>query len=126
MNRVTRKLVSMFCIATLLFAQLAVSAFACPVESAGAGAQMHVASASDAAMNCHDAQPSALCRQHCESDQQNVNDSIQPLAFVALAPAFVTTLDVTDTTTEAQCAPGRYLVHATAPPLSIRNCCFRI
>lgn len=69
----------------------------------------------------------ALCEQHCQYGTQSVNDAPQALAGVALAPAFVVTiaaLVVVSASPATAAQPSR--LYAASPPLSIRNCCFRI
>lgn len=123
-SRFLAALVTLFC---LLFTQLAVAAYACP----GAGAM--TAAASGASMpDCTDMEmpqspQSMLCAAHCEAGHQSLDTPgaphVQP--FVAGALAVVLSGD-----------SGRYapvtapqadsLTRSTAPPLTIRNCCFRI
>ncbi len=129
MNRFTRKLVSLLAIFAVLTAQLAVSAYACPMQFMGMDeavveADALAATANDAVSSVPDAASPALCQKHCEQGQQNVNDTPQPQAHVSLAAVFIVT-PLIDTTTSAT-APTPFLLHATSPPLSIRNCCFRI
>ena len=114
----------------VVFAQLAVSAFACPMLTGVVGGQAEVvddivdsvASSADAAPM---SQP-ALCHKHCANDQQGVNDLPSPLASVAFAPAFVVTLPIMPAMTITAITLSPPLLHATSPPLSIRHCCFRI
>ena len=123
MNRVTRKLVSLLSIVAVVFAQLAVSAYACPMEFAALDETVGVPETNSSG---RDASAPALCQKHCENAQQNVNDIPQPLVGVSLAPAFVVTLAIDRATSLPAKAPASSLLHATSPPLSIRNCCFRI
>ena len=129
MNRFTRKLVSLLAIFAVVTAQLAVSAYACPMQFMGmdeavAETGALAAGATDAISLLPDAVSPALCQKHCEQGQQNVNDAPQPLAHVSVAAVFIVT-PLIDKSTPAT-APTPFLLHATSPPLSIRNCCFRI
>lgn len=129
MNRFTRKLVSLLAIFTVVTAQLAVSAYACPMQFMGMDeAVVEVdaltAAATDAVLPVPDAASPALCQKHCEQGQQNVNDTPQPVAHVLFASVFFVT-PLIDAITPAPAATPS-LLHAISPPLSIRNCCFRI
>ena len=123
MNRVTRKLVSLIGIVAVVFAQLAVSAYACPMEFAALDEAVGVPETNSSG---RDASAPALCQKHCENAQQNVNDTPQPLAGVSLASAVVVTLAIDRAMSLPAKAATSSLHHATSPPLSIRNCCFRI
>ncbi len=122
-----RKIISFIAIIALLFAQLAGSAYACPMLNSSVTAQMQMANYAD--LTCDDmdmAQP-AMCKHHCEDNQQINNDSPLDPSALAFIPAFVVTLTVSVTTTfETTIVAAPSLHHATSPPLSIRNCCFRI
>ena len=128
MNRITRKLVSLLGIVAVVFTQLAVSAYACPVQSMGIGQSGTVDRVSAANSDGRDADSPALCQKHCDNGQQNVNDAPPPPASDshAQAAAFIVTLplDPPAPLTTAALAPS--LLRTTSPPLSIRNCCFRI
>ena len=127
MNRFTRKLVSLLGIAAVLFAQFVVSAYACPLQFMGLDPADAVVNSTDAASCENGLEPSALCQKHCQDEQQNVKDSAQPAQFVSVASAFTVVLTPVDQ--HAPALPHRQLPtlqHATSPPLSIRNCCFRI
>ena len=111
----------------MLFSQLAVSAFACPVQATPFVAPLHMAMA-DCASSADmqgSGQP-ALCHQHCQNDAQNTGDAPQPLASVLLAPSFVANLSLPVFIASRTLTPAPVLLHATSPPLAIRNCCFRI
>ena len=120
-SRFLAALVTLFC---LLFTQLAVAAYACP----GVGA-MTVAASSGSMPGCTDMdmpQP-GLCAAHCEAGHQSLDTPgaphVQP--FVAGALALVLSGDSVQTAPAA--APHTdSLTRTTAPPLIIRNCCFRI
>ena len=127
MNRHLRQLTGFVAIAAVLFAQLAVSAFACPIQTAGIVEPMHMAMG-DCAGNMgskESAQP-ALCHQHCQNDAQNTGDAPQPLVSVALAPSFVANLSLPVFFASGVVKLSPALLHATSPPFAIRNCCFRI
>jgi hypothetical protein len=125
MNRVTRKLVSLLGIIAVLFAQLAVSAYACPMQFMALDEAAAVA-APDANSGGQDLTSPALCQKHCENGQQIVNDTPQPLAAFSAAQALVVALIVDPPAPQSAIDLAPSLLHATSPPLSIRHCCFRI
>jgi hypothetical protein len=115
-------------IGTLLFAQLAIAAHACPGMSDAAPAT------ADAAMQpCHDmdeAQPN-LCVAHCQSLQQAATDQAQPVT--ALAPVALALLYPLPAPAPAEVAsadggpPPTFDARGAAPPPhSILHCCLRI
>lgn len=129
MNRFSRKLISLLAITALLFAQLAVSAYACPMQFIGvdeATANVGGEKISNERADTSDIDSPALCQQHCENGQKNVNDTPQTPIFFAvetgrvITPSRATNLPILSTASPA------FLSHATSPPHSIRNCCFRI
>ena len=126
MNRFYRKLAGWIGIAALVFTQLAVSAYACPLPFQSLGDGAEVVSLSDPPSSSAGFVSAGLCQKHCENGQQSVNDSPQPLASVTLAPAFIVSLVTNPPEPLPVTALAPSLLRATSPPLSIRNCCFRI
>lgn len=125
-RRMLRSFTASLGVLCLLFAQFAVSAYACPMLAERITAQEQ--GVRSAAIPCSDADIDlpALCEKHCQDGQQNVNDSPFHPASLDFAPGFVVTLKVTD----RAALPGAFelslLLHAAAPPLTIRHCCLRI
>ena len=127
MNRTYRKLMSWLGIVAVLFAQLAVSAYACPLLFKGFDNSTNTAGVSDASAECPDPVSPNLCKKHCENGEQNINDMPEPQAcLLALEPAFIVALVLDPTLSSPAPALTPSLLHATSPPLSIRNCCFRL
>ena len=126
MNRIARKFVSLFSIAALLFAQLAVAAYACPMQFQGLDNAVATVSASAPDAGEQDADSPALCKKHCENGQQNNNDSPQALTAVSSETSLTLPLSLPPATPQGIPAAPPSLRNATAPPLSIRHCCFRI
>ena len=134
-------------IGVVLFAQLAVSAYACPGLWSAATMKMQTsttassgADSADAAMaataqqpiNCEDmAGPmdpefANLCTEHCHHGQQS--DQVATLNVPAV---LLTALYVTPPAPEPVVAPRRAATATSAlaaalPPLAILHCCFRI
>lgn len=79
LNRFQKRIVSLLALAALVFAQMAVSAHACPMLVE----QMQIeASSSDMC-----SPNPALCQAHCQDTQQNVGDHVAPadlIQFVAI------------------------------------------
>jgi hypothetical protein len=114
---------------SLLFSQLAVSAYACPVLNEAQKAQ-----ASDMAnmpgctgMNEDKGSP-ALCAAHCDAGHQSAETTGTP----AVQPFVPCSLEVVLPRIEHSAPPlgplleSVPLTRATAPPLAIQHCCFRI
>ncbi len=150
MPRALQRLISVFAITAVLFTQLAVSAYACPMQFAAMEndavaetTQPSTASAPPAAMDCDGMEMSAamdmdtdvgmshpaLCQHHCKNEQQNVSDTpldLAPITFAStrivdwVEPLLSTSL------LHAIHVSTPSLHHATSPPASIQHCCFRI
>ena len=130
-------------IAVLLFAQLALAAYACPAMSPAAsieapteapmatdgnpaGAALPGQQATDCAgmAGPMDAQFANLCAEHCHPGQQS--DQAATLNVpVALLKALYTTRLVAEPSPSPAAAEPSALV-AASPPLAILHCCFRI
>ena len=130
-RRTLRSITAYLGVLCLLFAQLAVSAYACPMLVEGVSAErgnitaQNVASTATPCSTADMSQP-ALCEKHCQDGQQNVNDSPFHPASLDFSPGFVVTLMVADPAALPGAFESSLLLHATSPPLTIRNCCLRI
>lgn len=129
-NRRPRLITALFVLVSLLFMQLAVAGYACPAVASKAA---EVAAMAEAGMPCaesmklnmDDAQPN-LCQAHCQNGQQT-SDKYEVPAPVAIAtvPADFT-LPVTVPVLSGAPLQAPHLMRTTAPPVAIRNCCFRL
>ncbi len=127
MNRLTRKIVSLLSIVALVLTQLAVVAYSCPMQFQWLDDAVVSADAPAPDAGGSDVDSPALCKKHCENGQQNVNDSSQALAMCALEAAPTIALVIQPATLRVDApAATPSLRNATAPPLSIRHCCFLI
>jgi hypothetical protein len=126
MSRITRKLIALLGIAAVLFAQLAVSAYACPLQDMESDDVVAVAGTASDSRDLRDTDSPALCQKHCENGKQNINDTPQPPLIVSLSPTFTVTVVNAGPASLAAASPIPSLLRATSPPLSICNCCFRI
>ena len=120
MPRTFRKLTGWIAVAAMLFAQLAVAAYACPAVSPG---KVPVTASAQAPCESMDMDQANLCRKHCHDAERSQG---APAPVVGFIPGFVVRLDVHIRSASTSPAPPPALFHATAPPLTIRNCCFRI
>jgi hypothetical protein len=115
-------------LASLLFMQLAVAGYACPVGSKVS----EVATMAEAGMPCAgemaimDADQPGLCHAHCQSAHQTADKVQVPTPVGFMATGFIYTIEPTRLTAPPRPAQAPLLSRSTAPPLAVRNCCFRI
>jgi len=120
---------------SLLFMQFAVAAYACPGLMAGTGISSGATSFntdSTAMPDCEgmDKEQPALCHTHAQDplskqslDKPQLPD-VQPFVSVGLV-LIVETTDVVAVPSSPR-QPSTHFLRSTAPPIAIRNCCFRI
>ena len=126
MNRTYRKFASWVGIVTIVIAQLALSAYACPMLLPNVGDRNESASVSSPISDyAHLVSPN-LCHEHCTDEQQNINDAPQVQAVVEHARVFSATPVMSATTMIPATKLIDSLQHGPAPPLTIQHCCFRI
>lgn len=119
-------LTALFC---MLFMQLAVASCACPnTRMAPDGASAALSQMSGCMdMDMDMAQP-GLCHAQDQAGKQSLDKAelpqVQPFVAAVLMPASIF-IDATYPPLPVQ-AQASLLTRAPAPPLSIRNCCFRI
>ncbi|WP_043480794.1 MULTISPECIES: hypothetical protein [Oxalobacteraceae] len=132
-SRLGRFLTAIVAILSMLYMQLAVAAYACPGMPGGGQITATSAHAKVADMsNCQgmDAAQPALCHLygHGEPSKQSLDKTpvsdVPPFVPVALVLdlQFFDAASVSDAKPYLQVA----LTRTTAPPIAIRNCCFRI
>ena len=119
---------------SMLFMQLAVASYACPNMRTAQPNAVTAMSVDATAMSpdCMgmgmDMDQPSLCHAQDQAGSQSLDKpqlpDVQPFVPVSLVQA-ITLFDVFYTQLPSQPRP-LYLTRATAPPLSIRNCCFRI
>jgi hypothetical protein len=129
-NRRHRLITVLFALVSLLFMQLAVAGYACPgsgskIAEAAAMAETGMPCAESMPLRMDDQQPN-LCHAHCQAGQQSA-DKYQPPAPIALGalPADFSLQVAIPVFSEAP-LQAPHLQRTTAPPVSIRNCCFRL
>jgi len=123
-----RQIVARLLLAAFLFAQGAVSAYACP----GSTDSIAPPAAAEAMPGCDemtglDAVVPNLCLAHCHSGDQTFDHSAQPIAAPALLPALVVSLfDPSTSQASSRASSTQRANDARPPPHSILHCCFRI
>ena len=124
-SRFLAALVTLFC---LLFSQLAVASYVCP--SGKMGQAPLVSGAGNTEMIgavAMDPQQPGLCKAHCQPAEQTLDipaaPHVQPFIAAELAIVLVQSLRHRPV---ASSADLEQLTRTTAPPIAIRNCCFRI
>ena len=124
-NPTLKRLIAKIGIAALLFTQLAVAAYACPVSSTQERAPATVAGDMHAAMpGCHKQEQDDanlnLCLQHCQAGSQSVQTtpqvSVPTIAAMPMAVIEPVQVETTPGITVVSVLPER----ATSPPPLIR------
>jgi hypothetical protein len=143
LSRQPRLITALLVLFSVLFMQLAVAAHACanlrsapaPMPAMEMTMTMHGEHAADMPQmaDCCDtdevATAAALCDQHCQPAVQSLDKPATPDVPPFVAVALIAT-DTAAATLPAGLVPSRanglFSTRINAPPLSIRNCCFRI
>lgn len=128
LSRHSRLVTALVALVTVLFMQLAVAAYACPglqpQEVADTSAMQGMPGCEDAV----DAVQPGLCHAHTQAGNQSLDKppmpDVAPSAAIVLVP-MINDIDIAlrPISTHAE-AP--WLMRGSTPPLSVRNCCFRI
>jgi len=133
LSRPSRFVAALITLLSMLFMQLAIAGYACPerkIERVNASVAMSSDAADQNMVGCQGmkkAQPS-LCHALDQAGSQSLDrpesPRVQPFIAVAPAPAFLATPPAYR---PISIQPDSLLLtRSSAPPLSIRNCCFRI
>ncbi len=127
LSRLSRFVAALITVLSLLFSQLAVAAYVCP---GGAPAQVTAMSAMGDMADCPEMgkQASSLCQAHCAVDHQSMDKPATPYVAPFIAAELSIVVRLVDATPPVQAVllDTPLLTRSTAPPLIIRNCCFRI
>jgi len=127
-----RLLTVLFVLLSFLFMQMAVAGYACPGSSANANAAA-MADMARAGIPCAESAPRAmddvqpnLCQAHCQAGHQSADkyDIPSPPTATPVGPMLAYAAEISLLPGVPLQAP--HLVRTTAPPIAIRNCCFRI
>lgn len=128
-NRRHRVRLALLALLSLLFMQLSVAAYACAGLAAPLGGGSTPTMANEAMPDCEgmDAEQRALCHAHCHGQSATADVSVPPalaLASIDLIGTAVFVASLQPVVEDDPTAPA-VLSRATAPPIPIRNCCFR-
>ena len=124
MQRTHKKLTGWLCILALVVTQLALSAYACPMDEIGSAKEVFAQNVSPDCCPDHASELAGVCHEHCK-DNKVVNGDAPPVppSFVA---SFVLSLPIpADTLAPSLRFPSHNLQKAS-PSLLALNCCFRI
>lgn len=124
-----RLITVLFALCSLLFMELAIAGYACPVDTG----KLETVAMAVAGMPCAgemssrmDSEQPGLCNAHCQSAQQTVDKVQSPAPMGAMATGFIYAIELVRRAPPAHPPQAPSLLRTTAPPISIRNCCFRI
>jgi hypothetical protein len=121
LRRSHRVVAALIALVSLLFMQLAVAAYACPMQT-----HQTVAPIAD----CHgiDRQNASLCAAHAEAGKQSLDKAATPAVQPFVAAAVLVEVTGLDQLMPQGVSFVASDVPATgaAPPMSILHCCFRI
>ena len=133
LSRPSRFVAAFIALLSMLFMQLAVAGYVCPDADVGqpaAAMAMPMTLDAQSMPGCDkmDAAQPSLCHAHAHAQQQSLDKhelpAVQPFIPAALTLIFQN-IDLSNRPLVSQPATD-LLARASAPPLSIRNCCFRI
>jgi len=129
-NRRNRLITVLFALVSLLFMQLAVASYVCPGTASKVA---EVAAMAEADMPCAesmtlamDESQSNLCQAHCQAGQQTADRYELPAPVVIATVPADFTLPLTAPVFLGAPLQAPHLRRTTAPPVAIRNCCFRL
>jgi hypothetical protein len=123
MRRSHRILTALIALVSLLFMQLAVAAYACPIQTQEKPVAMAMA-------DCHgmDRMSPSLCQAHAEAGKQSLDKAPTPAVQPFIAAAVLVEVAGLDLLTPPSL--GILASSATSsgasPPIAILHCCFRI
>lgn len=134
LSRRSRFVATLLALISVLFTQLAVAGYVCPrmeigeaIESIAAPA---VAIDHHAAGGCDGiaVEKPVLCQHHSQVSKQSLDKPELPHVSPFMPTMLVQAVSHAESSYQFVPAPAEnhFLTRTTAPPLSIRNCCFRI
>lgn len=132
LSRPHRLLAATIVLFSILFMQLAVSAYACPAPGPGHDSRPASPATTQSAetMPCHeiDMEQPTLCHASHQGDKQSLDKPATPslAPFVAIGYGLPTSPGILTFQNFPSARAATLLTHATAPPIAIRHCCFRV
>ena len=132
-SRRSRRVTSLLALVSILFAHGALALYQCPNEGAALAA-VAVDSAAGEAMRsmpgCDgmDLEQPALCQAHAQAGKQSLDKPPAPDVPAFTASGLLVLLDTIESKPQRNFArpDPSLLSRSTAPPIAVRNCCFRI
>ena len=120
----------LFALCSLLFMQLAVAGYSCPgpesrVQEVAAMAQAGMPCADSMSMALDDEQPN-LCKAHCDPVQAGTGHDAVQVPALAADNGMLHAAALSIALPQRSAPQPSLLARTTAPPLAIRNCCFRL
>ncbi|MDZ4811417.1 MAG: hypothetical protein SGI99_02225 [Pseudomonadota bacterium] len=111
----------------LLFQQVAMATYLCPIEQSGQSLQMQTSTIEHAPCHEEDSTDQARCEQHCHPFVTSA-DHATPLTVPAALPSEPWTLAQSrrQVASKNERLRSPISAHAAAPPLTIRHCTFQI
>jgi hypothetical protein len=133
LSRPSRFVAALIALFSVLYMQFAVASYACPgltMDHANESVTMAADGGDESMDGCMgmDKEQPSLCHAYDQAGHQSLDKPTVPPLEAFIPVGLVLTLVITDTAVlpiHAHAEPS-LLARATAPPLSIRNCCFRI
>ena len=120
-------------VGVLLFAQMAIAAYACPAVSVAGAAEMRVSAMPAAAMpdcgvmtGAMDPSAANLCAEHCKFGQQSDQASTLTVPAVLLSVLYATALVTEPALPPRVAAASLSALVAASPPHTILHCVYRI
>jgi hypothetical protein len=104
----------------MLFTQLALAAYNCPLERVDQRAAMEAPDCCDSVTKA----TTSICHEYCKGNQATTPDT--PSDLPGFVPTFALKLPQPSATLSDVTYSHAVLGKAASPPLSILNCCFRI
>jgi hypothetical protein len=123
-NRLIRVRVIAIAIFALLFAQLSLAAYVCPMAATGGAGTM--APSGCASMSRQDQTSPNLCAGHCQYGEQGDQPRTPTAPAVSLISLYVLPLTLALTVPIRHQLEASGLLAAPPPPHTILHCCFRI
>jgi len=129
LSRPLRAIATIVMLFSLLFAQLAVAAYACPILSQPPN--LTAVSMPDmpgcTGMDIDKSSP-ALCGAHCDTGHQSADTSAAPVVqpFVPCALELILPSMERSAPSQALSVASLPMTRVTSPPMAIQHCCFRI
>lgn len=126
-GRRTRLLTALLALISLLFMQLATANYVCPSSNAAGNTATQASMPCAASMSIPmDEDQPALCHAHCQAEKQSLDKHEVPAPIAIGAVSSDYWLPVIAQAYVGAQIQAPHLHHATAPPVAIQNCCFRI